>query len=610
MLRVNGFYGHVRRNDLRSAAMFAGFLVAFQIVAAVALFLPLLFFDLRHVWFYDPLGYLARYAPVVLAAGGVLFLVQFSRHVASVRTTVAFRYVDRWAEQRLFDAVQTQAIAAGLPPPKVGIIESSARNAFACGLSARSAVVVATRGLVEALDDDELAAVVAHEIVHIRNGDIRLMAAANVLMDNLEWLRRQNPLRIEGWKQIVLCVLVPPFLFLCLAAALVIGLAFTLARVSRLLISSSREFVADAEAVRMTHNPAALISALRRIEGRSAVAGVGAHTDAMMIDGAVAGAFASHPTISERVAVLARLSGAMAHVPVARRDTRPAEQATAHGGGGAFGRRDAPGPERAPPPRRSLVSRVNAGSGENLLCVPPAQRRLLVLGFAGMYALCLWTMAQHSGGARAIASNLKGEAVVALFKEVMPEGDRGVFAFNSGAVGDPGGRAVPQNPRRELQRLAATNPLDARCFATEAYKVGDRGLHRVGAPDPALVERFSAGRDGGSSEIKLERYLGYKLRSVRAVADAKAADLDGALAGYVEQRKVLLWVVHRFFGERGLALMREAYDSPADRAILDTLRRRLDDRALTLVADGRLAAEIELLVSAPEGFIPCLARAA
>jgi Zn-dependent protease with chaperone function len=170
------------------------------------------------------------------------------------------------------------------------VIESPARNAFACGLNARTAVVVATRGLVESLDDDELAAVAAHEIAHIRNGDIRLMAAANVLMENLEALQRRNPLRIAGWTRTILAVLLPPFLLLCLAAGFAARCAFTLARVSRLLISSSREFVADADAVRMTHNPAALVSALRRIEGRSAVAGIGARTDAMMIDGPVSGA--------------------------------------------------------------------------------------------------------------------------------------------------------------------------------------------------------------------------------------------------------------------------------------------------------------------------------
>ncbi|RAI25928.1 M48 family metalloprotease, partial [Rhodoplanes serenus] len=92
-----------------------------------------------------------------------------------------FTLVDRRAQPRLVSIVERLAITAGVPVPRVALIETEARNAFACGIDADSAVVVATRGLVEALDDDELAAVVAHEITHIKNGDICLMAAANVL---------------------------------------------------------------------------------------------------------------------------------------------------------------------------------------------------------------------------------------------------------------------------------------------------------------------------------------------------------------------------------------------------------------------------------------------
>ena len=90
MLRVHGFYGHVRRNDLRSLAMFAGFAVAFQIVAAVTLFVPLIFLDLKHLPFFS-LGYLERYAPIVFVVGLGLFLHRFLRHVASVRASVARR---------------------------------------------------------------------------------------------------------------------------------------------------------------------------------------------------------------------------------------------------------------------------------------------------------------------------------------------------------------------------------------------------------------------------------------------------------------------------------------------------------------------------------------
>src|SRR4051812_9172584 len=553
MLRVNGFYGHVRRNDLRSLAMFAGFVVAFQIMAAVVLFLPLLFLDSMHSPIF-PLRYAGRYVPIVAILSIALFLLRFSQHVASVRANVDFSYVDRRSDPRLVNLVETLAISAGLPAPKVGMIESSARNAFACGLSAASAVVVVTRGLVEALDDDELAAVAAHEIAHIRNGDIRLMAAANVLMENLDWLQRKRLFRRIGWKQALLVVFLPALLLLSTLSGLLTKLALTIARVSRLLISSSREFVADAEAVRMTHNPSALISALRRIDGRSIVAGLSPQADAMMIDGAVEGPLATHPTIAERIAVLARLSGSWAEAAGPRKDTRV--------------------PATAASPARLLIRRVNVGANENQ---GPTRAAQIIIG--GGLALIvgsglLWGMRMNKALER---SSPAREAGVKL--------------------------------RKEVERLSALHPLDARCFSTKYYGVGDRRLHPVHAPDPSLVEAYTHGDVRGSPEITLERYLGLRQRAARAAADARGAELDGALLEYARSRKVLLEVVHRFYGEPGLGLVQAAYDTPQDRAVLATLADRLRDAAQPLAADARALAEMQLLVSEPTAFVPCVARA-
>lgn len=385
MLQSNGFYGHVQRNNMRSLTMFIGFLIAFQLVGGAVLFIPLLFLDEAHGPIYNFQGYIGRYVPVLLVLGSGYFIIRYIRYLTTVRSKLGFHLVERQTHPRLVNIVENQALAAGLPLPRIGIIESPACNAFACGLSPESAVVVATRGLVDSLDDDELAAVVAHEIAHIRNGDIRLMAAADILLQNLQMLQRLNVLRISGWKTALLAVFFFPFLILSLLSGLIVTIAFTIARVSRLLISSSREYIADAEAVRMTHNPSALISALRRIEGRSVLGGLTPGMDAMMIDGATEGAFASHPTISERVAVLTRLSGPMAHAAGPRRDTRlnapgPTQQRT------VFGRRNEISSTTATP-SRSLIGRVNAGSGTNIFGLTRKIVLMLAIGFVAFTAL-------------------------------------------------------------------------------------------------------------------------------------------------------------------------------------------------------------------------------
>jgi hypothetical protein len=169
---------------------------------------------------------------------------------------------------------------------------------------------------------------------------------------------------------------------------------------ARLLIASAREFIADAEAARLTQNPAALVSALRRIEGRSVIPGLAAGQDAMMIDGAHEGAFATHPTIAERVAAIISVTGSMALIAPARRDTRAAESNAEAGSGrrvppaleAAFSqlaRRDA----RAAPPRVS-------SSEPNRPGLTPE----LTLGAIAAIGLFLWVHSADLGKPAALAA--------------------------------------------------------------------------------------------------------------------------------------------------------------------------------------------------------------
>src|SRR5215470_13089043 len=191
-MRVNGLYGHVRGNDVRSVALFAGFVAAFHLLAMLALVVPLAMVDIDHAPLYGWTGYLVRWVPIVTVVGAILFAVQMAWHVRTVRRKTDFRFVDDNDEPRLCRIVEPLTIAAGLPTPYVGVIDSPALNAFACGIRQKDAVLVFTRGLIDALDDDELAAVAAHEVIHVVNGDIRLIAATNVCLDTLNLLQTQQ----------------------------------------------------------------------------------------------------------------------------------------------------------------------------------------------------------------------------------------------------------------------------------------------------------------------------------------------------------------------------------------------------------------------------------
>ncbi len=372
-MRINGLYGHVAHNDKRSIQLLGGFVLSFQMMAIVSLWAPLAMWDPAHAPFENWTGYLLRWVPLTMLAGAALFALQFAWHVRTVQKSTGFRFVDNADEPRLCRIIEPLIIAAGLPTPYVAVIDSPARNAFACGIRARDAVLVFTRGLIDGLDDEELAAVAAHEIAHIAAGDIRLIAATNVCVGTLEWFThrqfRKMPWYQESLSLIMSAFLLPVIVPLYLAFCTLRQQALRGAHLTRLLVSSARELVADAEAVRLTQNPAALVSALRAIDGRSGLGDLSSGQDAMMIDGATEGPTASHPTIAERIAAIVAVTGSMAlHAP-SRRDTR--EPALRPGG---FGRRAALVPDAAvaASPAASARHRATAGNGRNWLGLTPA----------------------------------------------------------------------------------------------------------------------------------------------------------------------------------------------------------------------------------------------
>jgi Zn-dependent protease with chaperone function len=309
--RAYGLYGWIQSNNSRSLQFFGGFALAVQLLAIVLLCVPLAFLDEAHSPLFGPVGYLTRYVPLILVGSLGLFGAQLFWHMETVKKRAGFRYVDDADEPRLCGLLEPLIVEMRVPVPFVAVIESNARNAFACGISRRHAVVVVTRGLLASLNDAELRAVLAHELTHVANGDIRLMAAANICMSNLEELDRANILQFRHWLQFLWCLAFPVFFPLMLVGSLVGRLAMRTARRARYAITSSREFIADAEAAQITRNPAALASALVRIRDRGRIDGLAPKDDAMMISGAEHGDDATHPQIQRRLDALARVTGPM-----------------------------------------------------------------------------------------------------------------------------------------------------------------------------------------------------------------------------------------------------------------------------------------------------------
>jgi heat shock protein HtpX len=218
-------------------------------------------------------------------------------------------------EDRVLNNVaEEMAIAAGIPKPKVMIIEDSAPNAFATGRDPKNGVVVFTTGIIDKLNREELQGVMAHEIAHIRNYDIRFMTTIALvagliplLADMFRWSLwgrrdrdRHNGSAIWMVLAIVLMILAPIF-----------------AKLLELAVSRKREFLADASAAEMTRYPEGLASALLKISGdQEPLEAANRATEHMYIvnpfkpfEDRARSLFSTHPPIEERVRALRNIMG-------------------------------------------------------------------------------------------------------------------------------------------------------------------------------------------------------------------------------------------------------------------------------------------------------------
>jgi Zn-dependent protease with chaperone function len=357
-----GLDGHVQRNRLRLVVLVLGFLGAAELVVLPLLGVAGLFLPLGPVFLTHPVDFALRYAPLVALAASVLFVIRWLRFPKAMGARLGAE-AGASGSRRLQRLVQELAVLNGLAEPRVVVIESGALNAFAAGIGARDATIFVTSGLEAALNDAELKAVLAHEIAHLASGDTRVMAAAAVMIDTIEALRRRVPGRDGlGWKSGLLLFIMPLFGMIAKMLAGASALADTLARAARLSVAASRERIADAEAVRMTRDPAALITALRKIEGRSGIGTFPRAIEAMLIDGPDTGPEATHPPIAERIATIIGLTGA--YFPLESARATPASPRAGQARS-VFGKRAAPGARRLEEiMAETALGRVRHGQGD------------------------------------------------------------------------------------------------------------------------------------------------------------------------------------------------------------------------------------------------------
>jgi heat shock protein HtpX len=251
-------------------------------------------------------------APFVLIGVGIWFLIAWAGHSAFIRLATGSKPLERKENKRVYNLVENLCIQQGMAMPKVYVIEDDSLNAFASGIDRRSYSVSLSRGILEKLNDEELEGVIAHELTHIRNRDVRVLIISIIFVGIFAFLAEMafRSLRFsgrgnkngKGGGAIILVAIV------------VTAIAYFISMLLRFGISRSREYLADAGGAEMTKKPYALASALKKISNDPLIEAVESRDVAQLfIDNPKPSAhksaswdnmFATHPPIEKRIELL------------------------------------------------------------------------------------------------------------------------------------------------------------------------------------------------------------------------------------------------------------------------------------------------------------------
>ena len=327
-----GLYTHIASNKTRSMLLLAGlFLLIYVLVFAGALVAEVFLHGGRSVNFYltSAKRDLIAAVPYATIAAAAWIVIAYFFHQNMIDAVTGGESVTRQQAPRLYNLLENLCISRGIPMPKLKVMDSPALNAFASGLNRQQYSITVTTGLLQALDDPEIEAVLGHELTHIRNGDVQLMVVAVIIagvvgffgelffrmFTNFSWSSSggggsssrssasSSSDRDKGGGGAVIAIII--------AVALIV-LAWLLSQVVKLALSRSRELLADAGSVELTKNPDAMISALRKIENRGELPGATSAIMELCVDNpreGFADLFATHPSVDSRVKALVEFAG-------------------------------------------------------------------------------------------------------------------------------------------------------------------------------------------------------------------------------------------------------------------------------------------------------------
>ena len=263
-----GLHTQQARNNFRSVVLLC--LFPCLVILLTFLFAVLLvFFTADHqlsvdIW-EQSLLLVWSIAPFILGGVAVWFLIAYFSNTAIIRSATGARSLDRKENKRVYNLVENLCMTKGMSMPKINLIEDDSLNAFASGINNRTYTVSLSRGIINKLEDEELEAVIAHELSHIRNRDVRLLIVSIVFVGIFAILTqlafrslRYAPVKSSNNKK------GNGAMVIILITLLVAAIGYFFSSLMRFAISRNREYMADAGAAEMTRRPYALASEIGR----------------------------------------------------------------------------------------------------------------------------------------------------------------------------------------------------------------------------------------------------------------------------------------------------------------------------------------------------------
>jgi heat shock protein HtpX len=248
--------------------------------------------------------------PFVLIGTSIWFVIAWFFNLSMIKMATGSKPLNRIDNKRVYNLVENICISKGMRIPQIFIIEDDSLNAFASGINENTFSVSLSRGIIEKLDDDELEGVIAHELSHIRNRDVRLMIVSIIFVGIFAFIAEMalRSLRFGAFSRrgknggaVILVALA------------VSAICYLIALLLRFGISRSREYMADAGAAEMTRKPYALASALRKINRDPLIEAVHNRDVAQLFienpqpeekKFSISKLFSTHPPIQKRIELL------------------------------------------------------------------------------------------------------------------------------------------------------------------------------------------------------------------------------------------------------------------------------------------------------------------